>query len=75
MSEAAVRNEPLRLIESVGKVLSLIHRKYGRKLFMSKFLVKADGRNLANKYFRLRRNGHAGKLRNAAGLLPDDFCI
>ena len=47
MSEAAVRNEPLRLKESVGKVLSLIHRKYGRKLFMSKFLIKADGRNLA----------------------------
>ena len=38
MTVAAVSNENLSLCDSLVKGFSFVHCKYGRKLFMSKFL-------------------------------------
>ena len=75
MTESAVLDELISLVKSLGKVLCLVHSKYGGELFVSEFFAKLDALDLTDKDLRSLGNCYACKLCNSCCFLTNDLCV
>ena len=75
MSVSAVSYQLFSLCKSLVKVFCLIHGKYRRKLFVSKFFADVHRLNLANKDLCFSRNSHTGHFCDCCCFLTYDLRI
>lgn len=75
MTEAAVGDKALCLVECVVDILSLIHCKDGRKLLMGEFFAELNALDLADKDLGMLGNGYVRKLSDFECGLADYFAL
>ena len=75
MSEAAVGDQPFRLVQRVVEVLGAVHRKYRGKFFVSELLGDVHGLDLADKHLCAVGNGNARERGDLGSALSDDLGV
>ena len=75
MTVTAVLNKSVSLFNSIAEIISLIHSKYRRKLFVSKFFTEVNRSNFTDEDFCIFRNIYTCKFCDSVCRLTNDFGI